>query len=131
MQIMILCLIFTFELLLGPDHDLKTCSLILICRPCSKSHKINFGATSNPSVLLLIVTFSQVGVSTLLLFPRECCIHSLGRRAYNRHTPMWTINFPLKLWMYPTTVDALTPTIPPTSKLPMAWHSSDATTSST
>jgi hypothetical protein len=39
----------SLELLLGPDHDLKTCSAILSCRPFSKSHKIYFGATSNLS----------------------------------------------------------------------------------
>jgi hypothetical protein len=54
---MILFLIFTLELLLGPDHDLKTSSAILICRSFFKSHKIDFSATSNPSLLLLIVTF--------------------------------------------------------------------------
>ncbi len=39
-------LIFTLDLTLDTDHDLKTYSAILIYRPISKSHKINFGATS-------------------------------------------------------------------------------------
>jgi hypothetical protein len=46
---MILFLIFTLDLLLVPENDLKTCSAILICGTFSKSHKIHFGATSNPS----------------------------------------------------------------------------------
>jgi hypothetical protein len=81
MQIMILFLMFTLELLLGPDHDLKICSSILIGRPFSKSHKIHFGATSNLSFPTLDSHFSQVRVS-MLLFPQEYCIPSLGRRAY-------------------------------------------------
>ncbi len=39
--------------------------------------------------------------------------------------------FPLKLPMCPTTLDTPTPTILPTSKSPTAWHSTDATRSST
>jgi hypothetical protein len=48
-----------------------------------------------------------------------------GHYSSGRHTPMWTILFLYMLWMYPTTVDAPTPTIAPMSKSPMSWHSSN------
>ncbi len=79
---MILFLILSLELLLGPDHDLKTCSAILICRSSSKSHTIHFGPIMQPLFPSLYSHFCQVRISMLLFLSFLCFISSLGRRAY-------------------------------------------------
>jgi hypothetical protein len=49
-----------------------------------KSHKIHFGATTQPLFPSLDSHFSQVRISMLLFLLSLCCILSLGRRAYCR-----------------------------------------------
>jgi hypothetical protein len=77
---MIFTLIFILELLLGPNHDLKTCLVILICRPSSKSHDFLFGTTTTPSYHLS-KQLLLLKCSTVL----SCCALSLGWPKGLRH----------------------------------------------